>query len=113
MWHRLTKAGKVSDIPNPRKPETWIFQVGCSWLGERDATLSSGERLAAIKKVSQDFAEPFRSAVIWIPEDTTVHTDSMSYWVPVSWDDHSGRVTLCGDAAHPLPPCTLYPYLHL
>jgi hypothetical protein len=96
---------KVSDIPHPEKPETWTFQIGCSWLGERDTTLCSGERLAVIKKVSENLAEPFRSAVLWIPEDTTVYTDSMSYWVPVPWDNHMGRVTLCGDAAHPLPPC--------
>ncbi|KFZ04550.1 hypothetical protein V502_10064, partial [Pseudogymnoascus sp. VKM F-4520 (FW-2644)] len=87
----------ISDIPRPEKPETWTFQVGCSWLGDRDTTLSSGKRLAVIKKVSENLAEPFRSAVLWIPEDTTVYTDSMSYWVPVPWDNHMGRVSLCGD----------------
>jgi 2-polyprenyl-6-methoxyphenol hydroxylase-like FAD-dependent oxidoreductase len=50
-------------------------------------------------------AEPFRSAVLWMPDDTKVSFDRMVYWVTVPWDSRQGRVTLVGDAAHPMAPC--------
>jgi 2-polyprenyl-6-methoxyphenol hydroxylase-like FAD-dependent oxidoreductase len=37
-----------------------------------------------------------------VPEGTEVTSNNLSYWVPVHWDDRSGRVTLVGDAAHPM-----------
>lgn len=33
-----------------------------------------------------------------------VHNDKMISWVPVPWDGRGGRVSLAGDACHPLPP---------
>lgn len=30
--------------------------------------------------------------------------DLISYWESKPWDTHEGRVTLAGDAAHPMPP---------
>jgi hypothetical protein len=48
--------------------------------------------------------EPFRSAVLWMPDDTKITYDKMAYWVPIPWDNYDGRVTLAGDAAHPMTP---------
>jgi len=95
----------VQDIPDPKRPETWTFQIGMSWLGRRDTSLSSEQRLALVKEAAQDLAEPYHSAIMWITDGTPVFTDSMAYWVPTEWNNHDGRVTLVGDAAHPLPPC--------
>jgi hypothetical protein len=39
-----------------------------------------------------------------MPNNTKVTYDKMAYWVPVPWDNHEGRVTLAGDAAHPMTP---------
>ncbi|CZR51460.1 related to monooxygenase [Phialocephala subalpina] len=94
----------ICDIPDPKKPETWVFQLACSWLGKRDTNLSNEQRLEFIKTAARGLAEPFRSANLWMPDDTTVHTDNMSYWIPVPFESHKGRITLVGDAAHPLPP---------
>jgi 2-polyprenyl-6-methoxyphenol hydroxylase-like FAD-dependent oxidoreductase len=39
-----------------------------------------------------------------MPDGTVVHNDKMIFWVPVPWDGRGGRVSLAGDACHPLPP---------
>lgn len=87
-------------------PETWVFHLAMAWLGNPDHTLSYAERLAMIKAKAAEMAEPARSAFTWIPEDTPVHKADISYWVTQPWDNHGGRMTLVGDAAHPMPPCT-------
>lgn len=57
-----------------------------------------------VKSRMQDQAEPFRSANLWIPDDTPVKFDDIAYWVTIPWDNHGGRITLAGDAAHPQAP---------
>jgi 2-polyprenyl-6-methoxyphenol hydroxylase-like FAD-dependent oxidoreductase len=91
-------------MPDSNKPETWAFQVGSSWLGQRDASLSNEERIATVKKAASQLSEPFRSANLWMPDDTIVNVDPIAYWVPIPFENHQGRITLCGDAAHQLPP---------
>jgi 2-polyprenyl-6-methoxyphenol hydroxylase-like FAD-dependent oxidoreductase len=93
-------------MPDPNKPETWAFQVGSSWLGQRDASasLSNKERIARVKRAASQLSEPFRSANLWMPDDTIINIDPIAYWVPIPFENHQGRITLCGDAAHPLPP---------
>ncbi|KAA6406834.1 MAG: hypothetical protein FRX48_09332 [Lasallia pustulata] len=94
----------IYDVPDAEKPETWSFQVVTSWVGERDLSLTDSERLAMVKSRMQDQAEPFRSANLWIPDDTPVKFDDIAYWVTIPWDNHGGRITLAGDAAHPQAP---------
>ena len=89
----------------PDHPETWVFHLAMAWLGNPDHTLSYTERLAMIKAKAAELAEPARSAFTWIPDDTLVHKADISYWVTQPWDNHGGRMTLVGDAAHPMPPC--------
>jgi 2-polyprenyl-6-methoxyphenol hydroxylase-like FAD-dependent oxidoreductase len=67
-----------------------------------------------MKEKAQNLAEPFRSSVLWIPDNTPIHIGNMSYWVPIQWDNQKGKITLAGDAAHPLPPClSSSPFLSL
>ena len=91
-------------MPDPDKPENWAFQVGSSWLGQRNASLGNEQRVEMVKMAAVQLSEPFRSATLWMPKDTVVDTDPISYWVPIPIETHQGRITLCGDAAHPLPP---------
>ena len=71
-------------------------------MGAEDTSLDRAGRLAQVKEKAADMCEPFRSAVMWMPDDTRITSDKMAYWVPIPWDNHDGRVTLAGDAAHPM-----------
>lgn len=97
---------QVSNMPDGNDhPESWIFHMAMAWLGDSDNKLSYPERLALIKARAQKIGEPARSAFMWLPDDTEVHKADISYWVTKPWDNHQGRMTLIGDAAHPMPPC--------
>lgn len=102
----------ISSMPDgPDHPETWVFHLAMAWRGEARHDLSYAERLAIIKEKADGLAEPARSSFKWIPEGTQVHKADISYWVTEPWDNHQGRLTLVGDAAHPMPPCSYH--LHI
>ncbi|MCJ1417254.1 hypothetical protein MMC32_003596 [Xylographa parallela] len=94
----------IQDVPDPEKPEDWRFQVVTSWLGIRDTSLDDAGRLRQVKEKAEVLPEPFRSANLWIPDDTHITYDQLAYWIPIPWDNRDGRATLCGDAAHPMTP---------
>lgn len=86
-------------------PESWIFHMAMAWMGDSNHKLSYPERLALLKERAAGMGEPARSAFLWLPEDTEVHKADISYWITKPWNNHGGRMTLIGDAAHPMPPC--------
>ena len=104
---------KVSRMPDgPDHPESWIFHLAMAWNGNPDHSLGYAERLALIKERAKSLGEPAHSAFQWIPDDTLVHRADISYWITQPWNNRNGRLTLVGDAAHPMPPCQ-YDYLLL
>lgn len=98
----------VSSMPEPENPESWIFHLAMAWFTDVDKPSSYAERLAIIRQKAQTLAEPAQSAFTWIPDDTRVNKADISFWVSQPWDNREGRITLVGDAAHPMPPCTCY-----
>lgn len=74
-------------------------------LGESPEGLDSATILADLKSYGEKLADRFRTAIMEIPDTTPVFNDRLYYWVPVPGDNHDGRITLAGDAAHPMPPC--------
>jgi len=98
-------------MPSP-DPASWIFHLAMAWNGSADHELSHAEKLALIKEKAADLAEPARSSFMWIPEGTPVHRADIRYWITRPWDGRDGRLTLVGDAAHPMPPCTYPLILH-
>jgi 2-polyprenyl-6-methoxyphenol hydroxylase-like FAD-dependent oxidoreductase len=97
----------ISSMPDgPEHPESWIFHLAMAWNETAKHDLSYAERLSLIKEKAQTLAEPARSSFMWIPEGTQVHKADISYWITEPWDNRGGRLTLVGDAAHPMPPCS-------
>ncbi|KAH6895741.1 hypothetical protein B0T10DRAFT_587233 [Thelonectria olida] len=95
----------ISNMPDgPEHPESWIFHMAMAWMGDANNDLSYPERLALIKERAVGMGEPARSAFMWLPDDTEVHKADISYWIPKPWDNKGGRMSLIGDAAHPMPP---------
>ncbi|KAF2827803.1 FAD/NAD(P)-binding domain-containing protein [Ophiobolus disseminans] len=102
----------ISSMPSS-DPASWIFHLAMAWNGSSNHDLSHAEKLALIKEKAKDLAEPARSSFMWIPEGTQVHRADISYWITRQWENRSGRLTLVGDAAHPMPPCEyLAQFLH-
>ncbi|KAF6825163.1 FAD-binding domain containing protein [Colletotrichum plurivorum] len=90
----------VDDPKNIAGYETFWVKV---WKGH-SVTLSGPEAVEYAKGNMQGLCEPFRSAMEWTPEGSPCYVDEMKYWLPSAWNTHGGRVTLAGDAAHPMLP---------
>ncbi|KAL1987926.1 hypothetical protein VTN96DRAFT_1910 [Rasamsonia emersonii] len=119
-WHPLYLGGinpsghygffGLQDVPDPSRPETWTFFFYISWpssLEEQDATAgwTNAQRLKQLKSFAKNFSDPWRSACEWIEDDDyPVWYMGLSDFDPGAdghrWDNHGGRVTLAGDAAH-------------
>lgn len=93
----------VLKVPDPEKPETWTFQLICSWALDDASDLETQvNRLNEVRVRNSMFADPFGCANAWIPEGTPVSFSRITYWEPVAWDNHDGKISLAGDAAHPM-----------
>ncbi|KAK2747151.1 hypothetical protein FQN57_002408 [Myotisia sp. PD_48] len=93
----------------PDKPETWVFFFYISWKSsieeqEKTAGWTSKQRMRQLKGMAKDFCDPWKSAFEWVRDDQPVwHMGLTSFDPGVEsnhWDNHQGRVTLAGDAAH-------------
>jgi hypothetical protein len=93
----------VLDMPDQEDATKWTFQILSTWplkyVEDHDNEVDRLKRLKEHVKKAR-WAEPYKSAIEWIPEDTEVLRDQLKIWKTVPWDNQGGRVTLCGDAAH-------------
>ncbi|KAI9745842.1 MAG: hypothetical protein M1818_000523 [Claussenomyces sp. TS43310] len=120
-WHPLYimavhPAGMISWVglhsaQDPEDPENWILNHYISWpssLADQEETKdwTNKMRLEQLKEKSKLFTDPFRSAFEWLSEDQPVWYAPLSQWDPSleehQWGNMGGRVTLAGDAAHPM-----------
>lgn len=95
----------LADIMDKDRPETWIFQIYLSVWGFTEFPSTNEERVKLLKKYGENYCEPFRSATRWVRDDQIIPPDKYHVWCrPTKWDNHNGRMTLVGDAAHPMGP---------
>ena len=94
------------DVPDPKDPAGWTFQVNHTWWGSPGAAelQDSQARLKLLKERCAKMCEPFRTMGLGLDENTKLPADPAVQWVPIPWDNRNGMVTLAGDAAHPMLP---------
>lgn len=100
----LTPIFAVQEVPDPNDPTTWVFQIFNSFNDKEGDEVDHADPLIKLRGLSEITAEPFKSAYRNLP-DAPTNSSSIKYWVTTPWDNHQGRVTLLGDAAHAMPPC--------
>lgn len=90
------------DKPDLSKPETWVFYVLVTWPRHEADYIEGRNMVDELRRRMDNWAEPYKSAVEWIPEGTTAKAVPLRIWGPPEsgWDNRDGRVTLSGDAAH-------------
>ena len=99
----------LHDAPDPEDPESWTFFHYNSFPEPRDSTnnRSAAEHVAHQKELAKQFADPFKSVFEGMPDDsTTAWYGKLRHWDPSlpehKWNNQRGRITIAGDAAHPM-----------
>lgn len=102
----------VLDKPDLQKPETWVFYILATWPKQDSDYIEGKNMVDELRNRMDDWADPYKSAVEWIPEGTQAKAVQLRIWGPpeTGWDNRNGRVTLSGDAAHSM---TFRKYHHL
>ncbi|KAG5999335.1 hypothetical protein E4U43_002130 [Claviceps pusilla] len=95
------RAYLVMSTNDPRDKSAWTTFWKKLWRGE-PLDLSGRDALQYIESNTPPLLDVFQSAVEWTARDSSVYIDEMKYWIPMPWDNLGGRVTLAGDAAHPM-----------
>jgi hypothetical protein len=108
----------LQDAPEVDKPENWTFFFYISWnspieqQAQEASTMGNRERVAQVKKLATGYTEPWKSAFQWVGDDQPVWYFDLAVWDPSlpehKWNTGNGRVTLAGDAAHPMTYRTLF-----
>ncbi|KAG5974975.1 hypothetical protein E4U55_007914 [Claviceps digitariae] len=91
----------VMSTTDPRDKSTWTTFWTKLWRGE-SLNLTGKDALTYIESNTPPLRDVFQSAIEWTPRDSNVYINEMKYWIPTPWDNLGGRVTLAGDAAHPM-----------
>lgn len=94
---------------NPDDMAEWDFTFICSWSQSDPPTFPDSKAIITdIKQraVAGAVAQPFRAIIQAIDESQKAWANFLPYWPTQGWADHParGRVTLAGDAAHPMTP---------
>ena len=102
----------VINIPDHERPEEWTWILSMTIRqpesGYKDLNTPQ-ERRRAWDPRAEQFAEPFRSAMLFLPGDTVFWSERLMQWPTVKWENSRGPVTLAGDAAHPMTYRKLVP----
>lgn len=118
-WHELYLAGVhpegrfaffgIQDASDASSPESWIFFFYISYnqtLAEQEdmRTWPQAKLMAHIKEMAKSHADPWKSAFAWLADDHPLWFMGLTDWDPAApehvWDNHGGRLTIAGDAAH-------------
>lgn len=95
----------ILDKPDLERPETWVFYVLATWP-KKESGISyerNQDLLPEYRRRMEGWGDPYKKVSDWIPEGTIVKPiiGGLKVFAPSKkWDNHGGRVTIGGDAAH-------------
>ncbi|KAM7213749.1 hypothetical protein V8F06_010883 [Rhypophila decipiens] len=105
----------VMYAPNPDDKSTWTafwHKIWKSNLAALPVSRTGQEALDYLKSTTTGLPEPFQSVIDKTPAGSPCCIDELKYWNPRPFQHPSGRVTLAGDAAHPMLPYRGQGYQH-
>lgn len=74
-----------------------------TWRDDSGRDIKDSEEIRKIwDKWNALLGEPFKDAFVAAREHVPLWCDRVGQWPTVAWDNRKGRVTLVGDAAHPM-----------
>ncbi|KAK8181817.1 hypothetical protein IWZ00DRAFT_115093 [Phyllosticta capitalensis] len=88
-------------------PEDWTFNFIMSWRQTGPLNFNnSSDIMRTLKQRAENFDDKFRSITRAVSEDEPAWANYLPYWPSQPWDGHPahGKVTLAGDAVHPMTP---------
>ncbi|KAK2015002.1 oxygenase-like protein [Colletotrichum eremochloae] len=93
----------IQTVHDPNDVSTWeTFWVKI--FRGHTVSLQGPEAIEYVQKDMSGICQPFRSILEWTPKDSPCTVSEMKYWMPTPWETYGDRVTLAGDAAHPMLP---------
>lgn len=88
--------------------EFYEGQICLSWSvksSDDEVPASNEGRLAKLKTLAKPFETRLRTVIEHIPDGIEVTEIKLQDWPLVQWPNHTGKVTLIGDAAHAMTMC--------
>ncbi|KAJ5724889.1 FAD binding domain-containing protein [Penicillium malachiteum] len=107
MWYSILSTPQVNSSFGANNPH-YEAQLNVSWLvkgSNDDVPETNFDRLANIKylaRMGTGFEKTLRETIEDIPDGTEVFEITLADWPTIPWHGFDGRVTLLGDAAHPM-----------
>ncbi|KAL6365704.1 hypothetical protein LRP88_01705 [Fusarium phalaenopsidis] len=102
FWFSMLETPKVNGTAGTGD-EHYRVQVMISWpmkTPDDEVGVTDTERLANMKRRATEFNPVLRDVVHRIPEGSEVIEIVLQDWPCPHWDNHHGKITLAGDAAH-------------
>lgn len=102
MWVSMLEVPEINGTAGTDH-EKYRVQVNLSWpvkSAEDEVKPDSADRVQDMKRRASPFAATLKNAVNAIPDDAEVLEIKLADWPCLDWDNHGGRITLVGDAAH-------------
>jgi hypothetical protein len=96
-----TLTPKVHDTTSD-DPAQWIWILTQSCRSPEPTDLQGPAVLADMREKASSFASPFREAFMGISDKAPTWHNRLSSWPTKPWDNRGGKITMVGDAAHPM-----------